>query len=984
METVGSGCEALEIAQQKTFNLALLDIKLPDVTGIELIAPLKKLHSDMESIIMTAFSSYETVVRALNEGASGYITKPLNLDDVLNKIDNIFERQRLIADKKKLERDLQYQAILVENVSDAIISTDINLNIKSWNKAAEIMYGWKSTEIIGKPMSEIIPEEVPNDQKEDVKKNIFDKGFWKGEILQKRKDNSRINIFSSATLIKDSAGKIQGVVVINQDITERKKAEGEIVNLAKFPSENPNPVLRVTKSKIIYTNKQGEKIFNAHEGSEVPAVLQEILIKALDANINTSTEITLNNHIFSLDITPISDEEYANVYGRDITEQKRAVEEIRLQGEIMKNMSEGTFLIRAEDGTIVYANPAFEEMFRYDPGEIIGKNVSVINAPTDKSPEKIKDEITKFLLESGEWHGEVKNIKKDSTQFWCYANVSLFDHPKYGTVMVSIHTDITERKKAEEKEYHRAKIMKAINKIFLNALICENEEELGKVCLKIAEELVGAKFGFFGDINEEGNFDSVAISDPGWNACRIPETNALLVIQNMETKGMQFLPVHDGISRIFNDPSNHPDSVGLPEGHPELMNFLGIPIKYRGKITGLIGLGNKEGGFNTSDIEAIETLSVPMTEALLHRRAEDNLLESEERFRRIFESKMIGTIFWNVEGEINDANAAFLDMVGYTKDDILNGILRWSEMTPPEFAEQDIKSLEEIANTGVMTPIEKEYFHKDGTRIPIIIGAASLPGSTLNGVAFILDITQRKKAEAELKKMMKDLKTSNNELEQFAYVASHDLQEPLRMVASFTQLLQDRYKDKLDEDANDFINYAVDGATRMQNLISDLLIFSRVGSRGKAFKKVDMNIVLEVVLNNFRQRINETDTVITNDPLPVIEADETQMIQLFQNLISNAIKFQSDENPRIHVSGETQKNKWIFTIRDNGIGIDTEFFNRIFVIFQRLHKKSDYGGTGIGLAVCKKIVQRHGGKIRVESELGKGSSFHFSIKKKAK
>lgn len=460
VETVGTGHEALEIAQQKSFNLALLDIQLPDVTGIELLVPLKKLHFDMELIMMTAFSSYESVVRALNEGASGYITKPLNLDDTLNKIDKIFERQHLIADKKNLERDLQYQGMLVENVSDAIISTDINLNIKSWNKAAEIMYGWKSNEIIGKPMSEIIPEEVHKAQNEEVREHIFEKGFWKGEILQKKKDNSLINIFSSATLIKNNAGKIQGVVVINQDITERKKSE------------------------------------------------------------------------------------------------------------------------------------------------------------------------------------------------------------------------------------------------------------------------------------------------------------------------------------------------------------------------------------------------------------------------------------------------------------------------------------------------------------------------------------------VELRKMMKDLKTSNNELEQFAYVASHDLQEPLRMVASFTQLLQDRYKDKLDEDANDFINYAVDGATRMQNLITDLLIFSRVGSRGKPFKKVDMNGILGVVQTNLMRHIKETDSVITNDLLPVIEADETQMIQLFQNLISNAIKFRSDENPLIHVSGEIQKSKWIFTIRDNGIGIDNQFFDRIFVIFQRLHRKSDYGGTGIGLAVCKKIVQRHGGKIWVDSELGKGSTFHFSIKKK--
>jgi light-regulated signal transduction histidine kinase (bacteriophytochrome) len=201
------------------------------------------------------------------------------------------------------------------------------------------------------------------------------------------------------------------------------------------------------------------------------------------------------------------------------------------------------------------------------------------------------------------------------------------------------------------------------------------------------------------------------------------------------------------------------------------------------------------------------------------------------------------------------------------------------------------------------------------------------------------------------------------------------------MVASFTQLLQNRYQDKLDEDANDFINFAVDGATRMQNLINDLLIFSRVGTRGNPFKKIDMGAVLEGVIATFRQLIKETNATLTYNSLPMILADGSQMIELLQNLISNAIKFRTEEPPRIHVSGEVKADKWIFSVIDNGIGIDSQYFDRIFIIFQRLHKKDEFGGTGIGLAICKKIVERHGGKIWVESELGKGSTFYFSIPK---
>ena len=249
-------------------------------------------------------------------------------------------------------------------------------------------------------------------------------------------------------------------------------------------------------------------------------------------------------------------------------------------------------------------------------------------------------------------------------------------------------------------------------------------------------------------------------------------------------------------------------------------------------------------------------------------------------------------------------------------------------------------------------------------------------GKAIKMVGTVQDITERKRAEKKLYKTMKDLERSNAELEQFAYIASHDLQEPLRSVASFTQLLQQRYKDKLDEDANEFIKFAVDGATRMQSLIQDLLLLSRVGTRGEPFKETDMNIILNYVIENITQSIKDTNAKITNDPLPVIFADDSQMIQLLQNLILNAIKFHGDEPPHIHISAKAKAKDWVFSVKDNGIGIDSKYFEKIFVVFQRLHKGGEYEGTGIGLAVCKKIAQRHGGKIWVESAgKNKGSTF---------
>ena len=267
-------------------------------------------------------------------------------------------------------------------------------------------------------------------------------------------------------------------------------------------------------------------------------------------------------------------------------------------------------------------------------------------------------------------------------------------------------------------------------------------------------------------------------------------------------------------------------------------------------------------------------------------------------------------------------------------------------------------------------------------------------------LASLRDITERKQTERALREALADLRRSNADLESFAYVVSHDLQEPLRMVTGFLDLLRSRYADQLDADANDFIAFAFDGARRMQRLIHDLLVYARVGSRGGDMQPAAGEAVLAAALANLRSAIEETGATITHDPLPIVLGDELQLVQVFQNLIANAIKFHGAGPPRVHICAapwrpEPQEDaefpdqrlsaaaptatEWRFAVRDNGIGIAAEHFERIFVIFQRLHARQEYEGTGIGLAVCKKIVERHGGRIWVESTPGQGSTFYFTL-----
>jgi light-regulated signal transduction histidine kinase (bacteriophytochrome) len=263
------------------------------------------------------------------------------------------------------------------------------------------------------------------------------------------------------------------------------------------------------------------------------------------------------------------------------------------------------------------------------------------------------------------------------------------------------------------------------------------------------------------------------------------------------------------------------------------------------------------------------------------------------------------------------------------------------------------------------------------SRAPLAADTLSVLGSVADAIAQGI---VRRRTELELQRRVEELARSNADLEQFAYVASHDLQEPLRMVSSYVQLLARRYKGKLDPDADDFIGFTVEGATRMQRLINDLLAYSRVGTGDRARQAVDLERVMATVDTNLAHSIDEHHAEITHDPLPTISGNEPQLVQLIQNLVSNAIKFHApDRAPKVHVSARPDPAGWMITVRDNGIGIAPEYFERIFVIFQRLHPREIYDGTGIGLAIAKRIVERHGGRIWLDSRPNEGTTFSFTL-----
>jgi PAS domain S-box-containing protein len=557
--------------------------------------------------------------------------------------------------------------------------------------------------------------------------------------------------------------------------------------------------------------------------------------------------------------------------------------------------------------------------------------------------------------------------------------------------------DITERKQASERITTQNAVLKGVNRILEAGLSSATEEDLGNTCLKVAEEITGSAFAFIAEIGGDGMLHDLAISDPGWEACAmLDKSGHRRLTSSFRLHGLYGLVLVEGKSLIVNDPSSHPESIGVPEGHPSLNAFLGVPLMREGTTIGIIAVANREGGYSTEQQEALESLAPVVVEALGRKRAEEALRESKDKLElRVKErtaelnnavnaigaerQRLYGVLetlpayvaLLTTDYRVAFANRVFRERFGESQGKRCFEFL-FNRTEPCEICET-YRVLETSA------PHHWEWTGPDGRNYDVF----DFPFTDTDGSLLILemgiDITERKQAENALNRTLADLQRSNADLEHFAHVASHDLQEPLRSVATALQMLQEKNKGRLGAQSDQLIDYAVDAAKRMKALISDLLTYSRVTTRGQSFEPVIVQEVLNQSILNLAELISRNGTKITHDQMPIIKCDSTQLLQIFQNLVGNAVKFGPSESSKIHVSVEKQGSEWVFSVQDNGIGIDSKYFDRIFVIFQQLDKKGPFHGTGMGLAIVKKIVERHRGRVWVESEVGVGSKFYFTM-----
>ena len=677
---------------------------------------------------------------------------------------------------------------------------------------------------------------------------------------------------------------------------------------------------------------------------------------------------------------------------RDISERKKAEEEVEQASKYNRSLIEASvdpLVTIGPDGKITDVNKSTELVTGFNREDIIGSDFSDYFTEPMKAREGYQQVFQEGFVQDYPLEIQHKNGHVTPVLY----NASVYrDVNGEVTGVFAAARDITERKKAEkEKEQllvsaqRFAEELEASNEELQNTT--EDLQATNEELQTTTEELQGANEELqtttekLQATNEElelaGTYNRSLIEASIDPLVTIGADGKITDVNN-STEKVTGYNRDEIIGTDFSDYFTEPEKAR--EGyqqvfHEGFVRNYELEIKHKdGHLTPVVYNASV---YKDDDGKVIGVFAAArdITE---RKRNEKELKMASNYNRSLIEASVDPLVTIGPDGKITDVNNSTEKVTGYTRDEVI-GTDFSDYFTEPGKARE---GYQQVFQEGFVRDYELKLKHKNGNITPVLYNASvyhDYDGKVIGVFAAARDITERKKAEEMLKLNINELARSNAELEQFAYVSSHDLQEPLRMIGSYLQLLERRYQGQLDDKADKYIHFAVDGAARMQYLINDLLEFSRVTTRAKELEITDVESIYNQVLINLEVSIKENNVVITHDPLPKVMADDTQLSQVFQNLISNAIKFRGNDDPKINIVVNRKSDQWLFSVQDNGIGIDSKHKDRIFEVFKRLHKRRDYPGTGIGLSICKKIIERHGGDIWVESELGHGSVFYFTL-----
>jgi PAS domain S-box-containing protein len=666
--------------------------------------------------------------------------------------------------------------------------------------------------------------------------------------------------------------------------------------------------------------------------------------------------------------------------GQDVTERVRVERELRRTGESYRMLAENVneLIIRfTPDGSITYASPAAQRILGYTPDEVIGRGGREFLHPEDL---ELVVEAHRNMLHGTDPPAVLSRmLHKDGHAVWMETTTRAVRDPDTGEVesIVAVSRDVTENVRA-------ARTSRVLHEVAVAANEADSSREALQTALALVCDHTGWPYGHahvpaYESPGRLGSLDIWHVDDPSRHA-RLRAVMGMTRID--EGEGILGGALRRGTVHWCRDVHDEPQFKRTAMAqHLGIQSAVAFPIKSGDETIAILEFFSETPQEQDETmIRLLDNVAARLGEVLRRKRTEQALRGSEERFRALAESANDAIVTVDQRGIVVHCNPSTERIFGYTCEELMGSPIDRLFAEGPSNGQGGFHALVGQGEHLVGHTIELVGRTKDGREIPLEMSLAAWEteeGSFLTGI--LRDTTERKAAEAALAEKMEELAHSNAELALFTYIASHDLREPLRTVGSNLQLLERELDPAPESDARKQFSFAMGGVRRMQALIDDLLVYTRVGTEGKPFERVDSSEAVREAMTALSAAIEETGAQITIGRLPHVVADRFQFVQLFQNLLSNAIKFHRHKPPRVDIEASADDSGWIFTIRDRGIGVDPRYADQVFAIFQRLHSGNEYPGTGIGLAVCRKIVERHGGRIWVEAAEEGGSAFRFTI-----
>ena len=879
---------------------------------------------DMEMQVMTANGNKKTLLVSAKKISDGYLG---------NLIDTT-ERKKI--EDKLAESRMLYET-LAESSFDFIFIIDRNKKVKYANKISSAIFGRDTSQLIGESIDNLFQGPILDQMWSNIK-SVMETGNPQIEESKIPFPNKELWLHTQLIPFRKPDDEIDSVIGISRDFTKYKVTEQELresrqtlrsmmnaINESVGMLDKEGTLLICNETFAKRLGKAPEQIIGLNIYDMLPEGIRHYRMKKVEEVFETGEPVSFedirNNINFYHSVYPIFNEKNevvkVSIFGIDLTRIREYEQELIIKDNAI-NSSLAAFSIADLNGRVEFSNRTFLELIGYDNSEEI-KGKDIRSFIDDK---KIANIAYDLLQKNGKWRGELPIRKKDGSvvPVQIYASV-VFDDNRKPIALTSSFLDLTELKIKERELRKLSKVFEdAVDPIIITDLkgnIIETNKRAVLLYEYEEEELTGHSLGRLFRKDDYEDFCRF------FNSCLEGES-----VNNFEA------------TRITQSGREIPVLINLSRLHDESGKAIAI-ASIETDITGL-------------------------------KMAQNALFESKNYLKQVISNVPVILFSIDENGIISLIEGKGLSAMNIKAGELIGESIDYFKKDHPEVFER-IKSALSGKSSKISHKINETFF--ESLFEPII----NEKDETAGAMVLSINITERVKYEEKMAKYNEELKRSNMELQQFAYIASHDLQEPLRGITSSLQIIERRLKDKLDDDTKQFMHFSIDGADRLKELITDLLSFSRVETSGKIFSAVDLNQVLKKVENSLKLKIEKNKAEIKYDSLPEIIGDETQMYQLFQNLIDNSIKFRSDAPPVITISFNSESDHYLFEVKDNGIGIDKEYYDKVFQIFKRLHGKEKYKGTGIGLAVCSRIISRHGGKIWLKSELDKGSAFYFTI-----